>query len=78
LEDGENPDTSKKYGLTSTIYSNEDCRTASGYICNSSVVTMPLDAGTYRIHLIGEVNGGGLTSEASFSVTFVDLFTILY
>ncbi|MCW5520656.1 hypothetical protein J1N09_12450 [Aureitalea sp. L0-47] len=73
LGDGENPDTSKKFGTTSTVYTNENCDTASGYIYNSRSVTMPLDAGTYSIHLNGEVNGGGLSSDASFRVTFGDM-----
>ncbi len=73
LGDGENPDTTKKYGMNSTVYSNETCDTASGYIFNSRSVTMPLAAGTYSIHLNGEVNGGGLTADAAFRVTFGDM-----
>ena len=73
LGDGENADTSKKYGMTSTIYSNASCDTASGYIYNSRSVTMPLDAGTYSIHLNGEVDGGGMTADAAFRVTFGDM-----
>ena len=73
LGDGSVPDTTKKYGMQSMVYSNSDCDTASGYIYNSRSVTMPLDAGTYSIHLNGAADGGGLTPNAAFRVTFGDL-----
>ena len=70
LGNGTVPDTTKKYGMQSTVYSNSDCDTASGFIYNSRSVTMPLDAGTYSIHLNGAADGGGLTPDAAFRVTF--------
>ena len=73
LGNGTIPDTSKQYGMQSTVYSNSDCDTASGFIYNSRSVTIPLDAGTYSIHLNGAVDGGGLTPDAAFRVTFGDM-----
>jgi len=73
LGDGTVPDTSKQYGIQSTVYSNAGCDTASGFIYNSRSVTMPLDVGTYSIHLNGAVDGGGQTSDAAFRVTFGDM-----
>lgn len=73
LGNGSIPDTSKTYGMQSTVYSNADCDTASGYIFNSRSVTLPLNAGTYSIHLNGAVDGGGLTADAAFRVTFGDM-----
>lgn len=70
LGDGSVPDTTKKYGMQSTVYANSDCDTASGFIYNSRSVSMPLDAGTYSIHLNGAADGGGLTPDAAFRVTF--------
>ncbi|NND62737.1 MAG: hypothetical protein HKN48_06040 [Flavobacteriaceae bacterium] len=72
LGDGTTPDTSKTYGMQSTVYSNADCDTASGYIYSSRTVTIPLDAGNYSIHLNGAVDGRGTADEA-FRVTFGDL-----
>ena len=73
LGDGTTADTSKSYGMTSAVYFNSDTLTASGYVYNSRSVTIPLDAGTYSIHLNGAVYGGGLTSDAAFRVTFGDV-----
>ncbi len=73
LGDGTTPDTTKSYGMTSAVYYNSDTLTASGYVYNSRSVTIPLDAGTYSIHLNGAVYGGGLTSDAAFRVTFGDV-----
>ncbi len=73
LGDGTTPDTSKSYGMTSAVYFNSDTLTASGYVYNSRSVTIPLDAGTYSVHLNGAVYGGGLTSDAAFRVTFGDV-----
>ncbi len=73
LGNGVTPDTTKKYGMKSTVYSNSDCDTASGFIFNSRSVTLPLSAGNYSIHLNGTVDGGGLTSDAAFRVTFGDM-----
>lgn len=73
LGDGTTPDTTKSYGMTSAVYFNSDTLTASGYVYNSRSVTIPLDAGTYSIHLNGAVYGGGLTSDAAFRVTFGDI-----
>lgn len=73
LGDGVTADTTKSYGMTSSVYFSSNTDTASGYIYNSRSVTIPLDAGTYSIHLNGAVYGGGLTSDAAFRVTFGDL-----
>ena len=73
LGNGVTPDTSKSYGMTSSVYFSSDTTTAAGYIYNSRSVTIPLDAGTYSVHLNGAVYGGGLTSDAAFRVTFGDL-----
>ncbi|MCW5520657.1 hypothetical protein J1N09_12455 [Aureitalea sp. L0-47] len=73
LGNGVTPDTSKSYGMTSSVYFSSSTDAASGYIYNSRSVTIPLDAGTYSIHLNGAVYGGGLTSDAAFRVTFGDL-----
>jgi len=70
LGDGTTPNTTKSYGMTSSVYFNSDTLTASGYVYNSRSVTIPLDAGTYSVHLNGAVFGGGLTSDAAFQVTF--------
>ena len=73
LGNGTTADTSKTYGMNSSVYSNSNCDTATGFIYNSRSVTLPLDAGTYSIHLNGAVFGGGITSDAAFSVTFGNL-----
>ena len=73
LGDGTSPDTTKSYGMTSAVYFNSDTLTASGYVYNSRSVTIPLNAGTYSVHLNGAVYGGGLTSDAAFRVTFGDI-----
>lgn len=70
LGNGTTADTSKTYGMTSTVYSNADCDTATGYVYNSRSVTLPLNPGTYSVHLNGAVYGGGLTADAAFRVTF--------
>lgn len=73
LGNGTVPDITKSYGMQSMVYANADCDTASGYIYNSRSVTLPLKAGTYSIHLNGAADGGGLTPDAAFRVTFGDL-----
>ncbi len=73
LGDGTTPDTTKSYGMTSSVYFNSDAMTATGYVYNSRSVTIPLNAGTHSIHLNGAVFGGGLTSDAAFRVTFGDV-----
>jgi hypothetical protein len=73
LGDGTTPDTTKTYGMTSSVYSNADCDTATGYVYNSRSVTIPLEAGTYSVHMNGAVYGGGITSDAAFRVTFGDI-----
>jgi hypothetical protein len=73
LGNGIVPDTSKTYGMQSTVYSNADCDTASGFIYNSRSVTLPLEAGTYSIHLNGAADGGGQIADAAFRVTFGDM-----
>lgn len=73
LGDGVTADTSKSYGMTSSVYSNSNCDTATGYVYNSRSMTIALDAGTYSIHLQGAAYGGGLTADAAFEITFGDL-----
>ena len=70
LGDGIIPNTSKAYGMTSTVYSNSNCDTATGLVYNSRSTTIALDAGTYSVHLNGAVFGGDLTPEAAFRVIF--------
>lgn len=71
--DGTTADTSKAYGMTSSVYSNSNCDTATGFIYNSRSTTIPLEPGTYSVHLNGAVFGGDLTSDAAFSVQFGDI-----
>jgi len=73
LGDGTTPNTTKTYGMTSSVYSNADCDSATGYVYNSRSVTIPLDAGTYSIHMNGAVYGGGITADAAFRVTYGDI-----
>ncbi len=73
LGDGTTPDTTKTYGMTSSVYSNADCDSATGYVYNSRSVTIPLDAGTYSVHMNGAVYGGGITSDAAFRATYGDI-----
>lgn len=73
LGDGTNADTAKAYGMTSSVYSNSNCDTATGYVYNSRSTTISLEAGTYSVHLNGAVYGGGLTADAAFRATFGDL-----
>ena len=70
LGDGTTADTSTAYGMTSVVYSNVNCDTATGYIYNSRSMTIALEPGTYSVHLQGAVYGGDLTSEAAFRVAF--------
>lgn len=70
LGDGTNPNTTKAYGMTSTVYSNSNCDTATGLVYNSRSTTIALEPGTYSVHLNGAVFGGDLTSEAAFRVIF--------
>ena len=70
LGDGVTANTTKSYGMTSIVYSNVNCDTATGYIYNSRSTTIALDAGTYSIHLFGAVYGGGITTDAAFRVSF--------
>lgn len=73
LGDGTTADTSKTFGMTSSVYSNSNCDTATGYIYNSRSVTLALEPGTYSVHLNGAVYGGGLTSDAAFRVSYGDI-----
>lgn len=73
LGDGSTANTSKAYGMTSSVYSNSNCDTATGYVYNSRSTTISLEAGTYSIHLNGAVFGGDLTADAAFRATFGDL-----
>jgi hypothetical protein len=70
LGNGFTADTSKSYGMTSVVYSNVNCDTATGFIYNSRSTTMSLDPGTYSVHLQGAVFGGDLTADAAFRVEF--------
>jgi len=69
---GTTADTSKSYGMTSVVYTNINCDTATGYIYNSRSMTIALDPGTYSVHLQGAVFGGDLVSDAAFRVSFGD------
>ncbi|QNJ98270.1 hypothetical protein [Constantimarinum furrinae] len=73
LGDGTTPDTSKAYGMTSSVYSNSNCDTATGFVYNSRSTTISLEPGTYSIHLNGAVYGGNLVSDAAFRATFGDI-----
>ena len=73
LGDGTTPDTTKTFGMTSSVYTNWNCDTATGYVYNSRSVTIPLNPGTYSVHLNGAVYGGNITSDAAFRVTFGDI-----
>ena len=70
LGDGTTADTSTAYGMTSVVYSNVNCDTATGYIYNSRSMMIALEPGTYSVHLQGAVYGGNLTSDAAFRVSF--------
>lgn len=70
LGDGTTADTSKSYGMTSVVYSNVNCDTATGLVYNSRSMTIALDPGTYSVHLQGAVYGGNLVADAAFRVTF--------
>lgn len=70
IGDGTTADTSKTYGMTSAVYSNVNCDTATGYVYNSRSTTIVLEPGTYSLHLQGAVYGGDLTPDAAFSVDF--------
>ena len=73
LGNGSTANTSKAYGMTSSVYSNSNCDTATGYVYNSRSTTISLEAGTYSVHLNGAVFGGDLTADAAFRATFGDL-----
>lgn len=70
LGDGSEEDTSVAYGMTSVVYSNVNCDTATGFIYNSRSMTIALEPGTYSVHLYGAVFGGDITSDAAFQVAF--------
>lgn len=72
LGNGTTADASKSYGMTSSVYSNWNCDTATGFVYNSRSTTILLEAGNYSIHLNGAVYGGNLTPDAAFSVSFGD------
>lgn len=72
LGDGSTADTSKTYGMTSSVYSNWNCDTATGYVYNSRSTTIVLEPGTHSIHLNGAVYGGNITPDAAFRVLFGD------
>lgn len=70
LGNGTTADISKSYGMTSVVYSNVNCDTATGYVYNSRSMTIALDPGTYSVHLQGAVYGGNLVADAAFRVLF--------
>jgi len=70
LGDGTTADTSKAYGMTTSVYANSDCDTASGYVYNSQSVSIPLGPGTHSVHLYGSVYGGNASATAAFRVLF--------
>ncbi|RDK84883.1 hypothetical protein [Marinirhabdus gelatinilytica] len=70
LGNGSTANTSKSYGMTSVVYTNINCDTATGLVYNSRSTTIALDAGNYSVHLQGAVFGGGLTDDAAFRVEF--------
>lgn len=72
LGDGTTADTAKAYGMTSSVYSNWNCDTATGFVYNSRSTTISLEPGTYSVHLQGAVYGGDLTPDAAFRVIFGD------
>lgn len=73
LGDGTTADDTKAFGMTSTVYSNVNCDTATGFVYNSRSATISLEPGTYSVHLNGAVFGGDITSEAAFRATFGDI-----
>ncbi|PKA83667.1 hypothetical protein ATE92_1832 [Ulvibacter sp. MAR_2010_11] len=73
IGNGTTANTSKAYGMTSSVYSNSNCDTATGYVYNSRSTTISLAPGTYSVHLNGAVFGGDLTPDAAFRATFGDL-----
>jgi hypothetical protein len=73
IGNGTTPNSAKAYGMTSSVYSNSNCDTATGYVYNSRSTTISLEPGTYSIHLNGAVFGGDLTPDAAFRSTFGDL-----
>jgi len=72
LGNGTTADTSKTYGMTSSVYSNWNCDTATGFVYNSRSTTIVLEPGTHSIHLNGAVYGGNITADAAFRVLFGD------
>jgi len=72
LGDGVTADNTKAYGMTTSVYANNDCDTATGYVYNSQSVTIPLGPGTYSVHLFGSVYGGDISELAAFRVLFGD------
>lgn len=70
LGDGATADITKAYGMTTSVYANADCDTASGYVYNSQSVTIPLGPGTHSVHLYGSVYGGDASATAAFRVLF--------
>ncbi len=70
LGNGTTANTSKSYGMTSVVYTNINCDTATGFIYNSRSMTIALEPGRYSVHLQGAVFGGDLTADASFGVKF--------
>jgi len=62
--------TAKAYGMSSSIYTNMECDTASGYVFSTKSVMIPLSAGNHSIHMNGAVYGGNLTNDAAFTGVF--------
>jgi len=57
-------------GTETTVYTNTDCDTATGYIVHSSSQTFILDPGFYNIDFYGAVYGGDTNPDARFSANF--------
>ncbi len=70
LGNGTVPNTTKAYGMSSIVYSNYLDDAAAGSLINAHTEIIPLNAGTYSIHMQGAVFGGGLSSDAAFSANF--------
>ena len=72
LGNGTTPDTTDSYGITEVTYTNSSTDAGNGAIHNYASGMHTLEAGTYSIHMMGGVLGGGLDNDASFSATFAN------
>ena len=74
LGNGTTANMSKTFGVTSSVYSNSNCDTATGFVYNSRFVAIPMNARIYSVHLNGTVYGGNITADTAFRVTFGDIY----